>query len=99
MATWRSARFKGKPVFAEVDAEGGMVVSQGRVPIRYSDKPGAKVYNAGGANVSRIDGESPVELEAGVAAESRPSGRASSSKGSGFGSAGRRSKAQEEAAR
>lgn len=96
---WVRVNFKGKRVWAQVGPSGELVVEGGRVPIRYSDKPGAKVYNAGGANVSRIDGESPVELEAGVAAESRPSGKASSSKGSGFGSAGRRSKAQEEAAR
>lgn len=95
---WVRVNFKGKRVWAQVGVTGELVVEGGRVPIRYSDKPGAKVYNAGGSNISRIDGENPVELEAGVAAESRPS-TGGSSRGSGFGSAGRRSKAQEEAAR
>ena len=95
---WVRVNFKGKRVWAQVGVTGELVVEGGRVPIRYSDKPGAKVYNAGGSNISRIDGENPVELEAGVAAESRPSS-GGSSRGSGFGSAGRRSKAQEEAAR
>ena len=95
---WVRVNFKGKRVWAQVGVTGELVVEGGRVPIRYSDKPGAKVYNAGGSNISRIDGENPVELEAGVAAESRPSS-GGSSRGSGFGSAGRRSKAQEAAAR
>ena len=95
---WVRVNFKGKRVWAQVGVTGELVVEGGRVPIRYSDKPGAKVYNAGGSNISRIDGENPVELEAGVAVESRPSS-GGSSRGSGFGSAGRRSKAQEEAAR
>ena len=95
---WVRVNFKGKRVWAQVGVTGELVVEGGRVPIRYSDKPGAKVYNAGGSNISRIDGENPVELEAGVAAEPRPSA-GNSSRGSGFGSAGRRTKAQEEAAR
>lgn len=96
---WVRVNFKGKRVWAQVGVTGELVVEGGRVPIRYSDKPGAKVYNAGGANISRIDGENPVDLEAGVAAEPRPSSSAGGSRGSGFGSAGRRTKAQEEAAR
>jgi len=64
------------------------------VPIRYSDKPGAKVYRAGKGNVE-VTGAAPVELEAGVSADAAQKKR---SKGSGFGKAGTRSAAQAAAA-
>ena len=96
---WVRVQFKGKRVWAEVGAAGELVVQGGRVPIRYSDKAGAKIYNASGTNVSRIDGEEPRELEAGQAAPERPASTTPSSRGSGFGSAGRRTQAQEAAAR
>jgi ribonuclease HI len=97
---WVRVNFKGKRVWAEIGATGELVVEGGRVPIRYSDKPGAKIYNAGGMSISRIDGEVPKDLEAGVAAPQKPQGpETNSGRGSGFGSAGRRTRAQEEAAR
>jgi len=96
---WVRVQFKGKRVWAEVGPTGELVVQGGRVPIRYSDKAGAKIYNASGNNVSRIDGEKPRELEAGQAAPDRPAAASTSSRGSGFGSAGRRTQAQEAAAR
>lgn len=94
---WRRASFKGKKVWVEVDAAGEAVASGGRIAMRYSDKPGATVYRAG---VGRIDGleGALVELEDGVDADARPTGSAPSSRGSGFGSAGSRTKAQAAAA-
>jgi len=96
---WVKVNFKGKRVWAQVGPTGEVLVEGGRVPIRYSDKPGAKIYNAGGANISRIEGENPVEMEAGTAAPQKAPSAKSGSQSSGFGSAGRRTKAQEEAAR
>ena len=96
---WIRVTFKGKKVWAEVGPTGQLKVENGRVPIRYSDKEGAKIYSAGGANVSRIDGASPQELAVGAMAPASTGVAPNSGRGSGFGSAGRRSKAQEEAAR
>jgi len=93
---WVEADFKGKTVWAQVHDAGNLVVEGGRVPIRYSDKPGAKVYRAGQANIQRKSA-APVSLPDGVVADSTPSKKKSS--GSGFGSAGKRTKAQAEAAR
>lgn len=93
---WRRAMFKGQKVWVEVDAEGGLKATGGRVPMRYSDKAGSKVYGAG---ASRVDGlEGPiVDLEAGVSADDAKGGT-SKRRGSGFGSAGSRTKAQAAAA-
>ena len=52
MSQWVRADFKGKPVWAAVDAAGQLAADGGRVPIRYSDKPGAKVYRAGASRIS-----------------------------------------------
>lgn len=95
---WRRAEFKGKKVWVEVDASGAPAARGGRVPMRYSDRPGSKVYRAGVSNV-QIDADAPiVDLEAGVSADDarKKSGRGSG--GRGFGSAGSRSKAQAVAA-
>jgi ribonuclease HI len=94
---WVKGQCKGKDVWLEVSASGELVVQGGRVPIRYSDKPGAKVYRAGMSNLTRGD-EPARELEAGVSADSVKKKKPSSRKGSGFGSAGTRSKAQATAA-
>jgi ribonuclease HI len=97
---WVKVQFKGKRVWAEMGPAGELVVDGGRVPIRYSDKAGSKIYNAGGMNISRIDGEVPKELDAGVSAPEPPrSPGKTSGRGSGYGSAGKRTKAQEAAAR
>ena len=93
---WVKGECKGKDVWLEVAASGELVVQGGRVPIRYSDKPGAKVYRAGLGNLSRGDGPA-VELEAGVSADTQKK-PASARRGSGFGSAGSRTKAQATAA-
>lgn len=93
---WKRATFKGKEVWAEVDATGRPVVDGGRRRVRYSDKPGATVYRAGASGIE--DGAAPaVELPDGEAAVDReaakPPGR-----GSGFGSAGTRTAGQAAAA-
>ena len=93
---WVEAEFKGKTVWAQVHAEGNLVVEGGRVPIRYSDKAGAKVYRAGQANLTRRP-VSPISLPDGVSADASPAGRRTG--GSGFGSAGKRTQAQATAAR
>ena len=46
---WVEADFKGKTVWAQVHDGGNLVVEGGRIPIRYSDKEGAKIYRAGQA--------------------------------------------------
>jgi ribonuclease HI len=93
---WVKGQCKGKDVWMEVSASGELVVQGGRVPIRYSDRSGAKVYRAGMSNLTRGD-EAPRELEAGVSADAAKK-KTSSRRGSGFGSAGTRSKAQAAAA-
>ena len=50
---WVEADFKGKTVWAQVHDGGNLVVEGGRIPIRYSDKAGAKIYRAGQANIRR----------------------------------------------
>lgn len=93
---WRRAGFKGQKVWVEVDAAGRPAVSGGRVAIRYSDAPGAKVYRAGAAGVGAVEGEA-LALADGVSADASPSAP-KASRGSGFGSAGTRTVAQAEAA-
>jgi ribonuclease HI len=95
---WIEADFKGRKVWAAVHDAGNLVVEGGRIPIRYSDKPGAKVYRAGESNIVRKNGEA-VDLDDGVKAEAGKSKKAGKSKGSGFGSAGTRTAAQADAAR
>lgn len=89
---WVKGTCKGKDVWLEVAGSGELVVQGGRVPVRYSDKPGAKVYRAGLSNITRGDGP-PLDLEAGVSADAAKS-KKKSSRGSGFGKAGTRTKAQ-----
>jgi ribonuclease HI len=91
---WKPAQFKGKKVWVEVEASGKPVVRQGRLPMRYSDSAGSKIYRAGISGVMILD-EPAVEMDAGVAADKAKK----ASRGSGFGKAGTRSKAQAAAAR
>jgi len=92
---WRRASFKGRKVWVEVDATGAPSVRGGRVAMRYSDKPGATVYRAGAGRIGEVEGPAH-DLGDGVSADDRP--RKAASKGSGFGSAGTRTKAQAAAA-
>lgn len=89
---WRQARFKDKDVWVEVDPGGQPLVSGGRVPIRYSDKAGAKLYGGGLAGLSGLSGD-PLELPPGVSADAAPA-KPASGRGSGFGKAGTRSQEQ-----
>ena len=94
---WQRAAFKGKQVWVEIGADGQMAAAGGRVPMRYSDRKGAKVYRAGVANVVLDDTSAPVALDTGVSADDAKAG-GKAKKGRGFGSAGRRSDSQKQAA-
>ena len=94
---WIKVNFKGKQVWAECGADGLLISNQGRTPVRYSDKPGSTVYGGGTSRIERIGGEAPRELEAGVSADSAGP-RKQTGKGSGFGSAGKRTAGQAQAA-
>lgn len=88
---WKPADFKGSRVWIEVDGGGAPRLVGGRVPMRYSDRPGSKTYNAAPSNL-RVDAAAPaVELGASEPASASPTGAA---KGSGFGKAGTRTEAQ-----
>ena len=87
---WKRGTCKGKDVWIEVDAGGQPLVQGGRVPVRYSDKAGSKTYRAGVRNVE-LTGADVLELPDGVSADDAPKRK---SRGSGFGSAGKRTQAQ-----
>ncbi len=91
---WVRARFKGKDIWAEIGADGVLVAAGGRTPIRYSDKAGAKIYRAGLSRVEVTD-RSPRELPPGASADAQ---KKATGRGSGFGSAGTRTKSQATAA-
>lgn len=102
---WRRVRFKDQLVYARVDAAGALVVSAGRVEIRYNDRAGAKIYQAGAQRLSLDDNAPIVEIPDGVAAETTPSSSSAPtppksrvSAPSGFGSAGSRTASQAAAA-
>ena len=102
---WSRATFKGQRVWAQVDAEGAPIVDGGRISVRYSDKEGATIYQAGASRVEPGGGK-PVELPDGAAAADSPAPAtaakarpAPSGRGSGFGSAGTRTAAQATAAK
>ena len=94
---WVVADFKGKRVWAGVLPSGELVVEGARVPIRYSDKAGAKIYRAGVANIV-AQSDVAEELPEGISADAEPRKKASG-RGSGFGSAGTRTQAQAAAAK
>jgi ribonuclease HI len=100
---WVRALFKERKVWALADASGKPLEEEGRTPIRYSEKAGATIYRAGASRIRAIPGAEVQELPEGSVAEpSVASPRTQSrpgAKGSGFGSAGRRTVAQSEAAR
>jgi ribonuclease HI len=99
---WRRASFKGQRVYAQVDAAGELSGAGGRVPIRYSDKEGAKIYQAGATRLSLEPGAPTLELPDGVDADTesaqKPAKTSSASRASGFGSAGSRTASQAAAA-
>ncbi len=96
--SWRRGRFKDRDVWVAVDSAGAPLVDGGRVPIRYSEREGAKVYRAGASRVELAQ-ESPArELPEGISADDAPA-RKPSGRGKGFGSAGSRSARQAQAAK
>jgi ribonuclease HI len=94
---WVVADFKGKKVWAGVLPTGELAVEGARVPIRYSEKAGAKIYRAGVSNLAR-QSEVAEELPEGINADADPR-KKTSGRGSGFGSAGTRTQAQAAAAK
>lgn len=97
---WLPGLCNGKDVWVEVDDDGGMVVRAGRVPLRYSEAEGAKLYAAGRGNVTLFSGK-PKALPPGreeAPGESKAGGKTGAGKASGFGSAGTRTAAQASAA-
>lgn len=89
---WRRADFKEKKIWAEVDDKGDLVIKGGRVGVRYSKRPGAKIYQGGASRVA-LEPDAPIEtLDEGEAAPADTGRRKSRS--SGFGSAGTRTAAQ-----
>lgn len=92
---WRRARFKDADVWVEVDGGGQPAARGGRVPMRYSDKAGARVYHAGLSRLEVDPGSEIVELPDGQAADAP---KAKASRGSGFGKAGTRTASQAAAA-
>ncbi len=96
---WRRATFKDQTVWVEVGADGQPKADGGRVPIRYQDRPGAKIYRAGAGRVD-VDDSAPIEtLADGAAADESPAANKAPAKkaagrGSGFGKAGTRTAAQ-----
>jgi len=97
---WRSGDFKGKTVWIEVTAAGLPAIRGGRVGMRYSDAAGAKIYR-GGAAALKVGTGPIVDLPQGLSsdAKGKKTARSKTSRGSGFGSAGTRSKAQAQAAK
>jgi len=92
---WKPALFKEKNVWVEVDANDQLHVVSGRVSMRYSDRPGVKIYRAGMANIHLTEKPS-VTLPDGVQADTSSGKRPSAS---GFGSAKNRTPAQAAAAK
>ncbi len=88
---WQRARFKGKDVWAAVDAAGALVVESGRTPIRYGEGEGARIYRAGARGVEVDPSAAPQELPGGVSADAP---RKKKARGSGFGKAGTRTARQ-----
>lgn len=98
--SWKRAGFKGQRVWARVGDDGALLVRDGRVDVRYSDKEGATIYQAGASRVAVEDGAAR-SLPDGTAADATPKEKkpgAPASRGSGFGKAGTRTKTQAAAA-
>jgi len=93
---WRQARFKGRDVWAAVGPDGALQAEGGRVAIRYAKSEGARIYRAGASRVE-LAGGAAVALPDGVSADEAPAKRPAK-RGSGFGKAGTRTKAQAVAA-
>jgi ribonuclease HI len=60
---WQRALFKGNQVWVQVSSAGVMIQHQGRVPLRYSLRPGVKIYKAGAQRVELDDTAAPVTIE------------------------------------
>jgi len=86
---WVEALFKGKRVWAQVREDGQIVSNGGRTPMRYSDGAEATIYMAGTSRIQRTPKAVPRSMP-----EGRAAGPTTKPRGSGFGSANRRTKAQ-----
>jgi ribonuclease HI len=88
---WIRATFNDKQVWVEVDDAGRLRAQSGRVPMRYSDSGGAKIYRAGASRITPDADARPEQLPEGTSADAPAKKPA---KRSGFGSAGTRTKEQ-----
>lgn len=99
---WLPGLCNGKDVWVEVDDEGSMLVRGGRVPLRYSEAEGAKLYGASRGNVTLFSGKPkalpPARADAPEGGGAATAKKTSASTPSGFGSAGTRTAAQASAA-
>jgi ribonuclease HI len=69
---WMPHRLRDQDVWAKVDASGVLIKeADGRVEVVYKPAPGAKVYRAGAANLTRAPG-TPVDFEPGERAPEKP---------------------------
>jgi len=57
---WRRVKFKNNKAYAKVDAQNKIVVTTGRVEIRYKPDD-SRTYKAALSNIKEIAGEEPVE--------------------------------------
>ncbi len=60
---WIKVLFKEGRVFAECDENGELLVTRGRVPIRYQLSVGAKIYQAAAANITPLKDARPERAE------------------------------------
>ena len=97
---WQRATFKGKEVFIQLGPDGEPVVERGRVPMRYSKRPGSTIYKANLSNLKVDASASPVDLPAGVGADDKKAKSSGKGKrGKGYGKAGTRTAGQAAAAK
>lgn len=76
--SWERRFFKGKKVYVHIDADGELVLENGRVPMKYSAAEDAKIYHANARNISRSAAESKSQKK-----RAKSSGRAKKSPAAG----------------
>jgi ribonuclease HI len=69
---WKKHRLRDQDVYAKVDESGALVTDRdGRVDVVYKAAAGAKVYRAGGKNLTPLGGPA-IEIEVGEPAPEKP---------------------------
>lgn len=99
---WRRAQFRDQKVWVQVDKNGEMLADDGRIPMRYSPRAGAKLYRASAGNiqldsiaaVETLPEPAPADASGGTSGKKlTKSSKRRSAKG-GFGKAGSRTERQ-----